>query len=42
MKLIIEREAIFENNSDIDVNTDKIVTSICKENTMYTQTFYTT
>jgi len=31
MKLIIEREATFENNSDIDIKlTEKIITIICK------------
>jgi len=37
MQSIVEREATFENNSDIEVkviNTEKIITSICKGNTM--------
>jgi len=36
MKSIIEREATFENNSDMEVKVTqkKIVTSICEGNTM--------
>jgi len=36
MKSIIEREATFKNNSDVEVqsNTKTIVTSICKGDTM--------
>jgi len=36
MKIIIERQATFENNSDMEVKrkTDKIITSIFKGNTM--------
>jgi len=36
MKSIIEREATFENNSDMEVKvTEKIITSICKGNTWH-------
>jgi len=36
MKLIIERKATFENNSDMEVKVTQktIITSICKGNTM--------
>jgi len=36
MKLIIEREATFENNSDMEDNVREknIITSICKGNTI--------
>jgi len=36
MKSIIERQATFENNSDMEVKVTqiKIITSICKGNTM--------